>query len=135
MSSVPTAVSITDHAFLRIRQRVPFFAGMSDPEISRLVGAGISSAVSLAPALAGRRLVAVKVADTEPLYLIIKIHDTFTQVITCFSEEMAEDRVRQFTASMQRSVQKYAKGYTGKKPPRKPRPHRRRDVYPDDDDE
>lgn len=133
MNPPPTAVSVTDHAFLRCRERVLFFNGMTDQEITRLVASAMPSAVALAPAAHGRRLVAIKIAATQTIYVIIKIHQTFSQVITCLSADIAEDYIRKFNGTIQRSVSNYGRGYTGKKLPRRPRRRRRRDGYLDEE--
>lgn len=140
MKNSERTVYITAHAFGRIRERMPFFSNTDDADLRRLVEASLPSAVSLAPTLHGRHLIAVKLLPSHTAYLIVKTREAAVEVITCFTAAMADNRLQEFTRYRNNNNQRYGKwtkGNRGPKPPRNLRRGLRRDqqTVDDDDDE
>lgn len=118
---VPARVIVSTHTITRIRQRFPPLQRFDKKEITQQVEQSLQSALAVCEAQDHRKIVAATICEVDTIYLVTKIDGDALFVITCLTEKMVKERIRQITKFRFRMLNSCPYKIHGKQPERRRR--------------
>lgn len=118
---VPAEVVVTMHTINRIRLRFPPLQRFNQDEIVAQVKQSLQSALAVCDTQDHRKIVAAPICEMDTIYLVTKVDGDVLFVITCLTEKMVKERIRQVQKFRFRMLNSCPYQIHGKKPERRRR--------------